>query len=60
MLWTFVGGTSAAGWLKSDEANWDTAVDVVREELRKTDEYKALDRGKIHLKSVANIAIATK
>jgi hypothetical protein len=22
MLWSFIGGTSEAGWLKSDEENW--------------------------------------
>lgn len=60
MLWSFIGGTSSAGWLKSDEENWDKAVGIVKEELKKTNGYQALDGGKIKLKFVANIAIATK
>jgi ubiquinone/menaquinone biosynthesis C-methylase UbiE len=60
MLWSFIGGTSEAGWLKSDEENWDQAIDVIKEELRKTEEFKALDGGRAQLKFVANIAIATK
>jgi ubiquinone/menaquinone biosynthesis C-methylase UbiE len=60
MLWSFVGGTSAVGWIKSDEENWDKAVDVLTRELRNTDGYKALDEGRVQLKFVANIAIATK
>ena len=60
MLWSFVGGTSAVGWLKSDEENWDRAVDVLKRELQNTDRYKVLDGGRAQLKFVANIAIATK
>lgn len=60
MLWSFIGGTSAAGWLQSDEENWDKAVDVVKRELEKTDGYRALDGGRVQLKFVAMIAVATK
>ena len=60
MLWSFVGGTSEAGWLKSDEEKWDKAIDVIKEELKKTEGFKALDGGRARLKFVANIAIATK
>ncbi|TVY22559.1 Methyltransferase [Lachnellula hyalina] len=60
MLWSFIGGTSEVGWLESDEANWDKAINVVKEELAKTDGYKAIDGGRAQLKFVANIAIATK
>lgn len=60
MLWSFIGGTSVAGWLKSDEENWDTALKIVKEDLEKTKGYKALDGGRIQLRFVANIAIARK
>jgi ubiquinone/menaquinone biosynthesis C-methylase UbiE len=60
MLWSFVGGTSAVGWLKSDEENWDMAVDVLKRELQNTDAYKALSGSRAQLKFVANIAIAMK
>jgi hypothetical protein len=60
MLWSFIGGTSTAGWLKSDEENWDRAVDVLKQELQNTDGYKPLNGGRVQLKFVANIAIATK
>ena len=60
MLWSFIGGTSEAGWLKSDEESWDKAIEVIKEELSKTEGFKALDGGTAQLKFVANIAIATK
>jgi ubiquinone/menaquinone biosynthesis C-methylase UbiE len=60
MLWSFMGGTSTAGWLPSDEENWDRAVEIVKEELQKTDGFRALDGGRGALKFVANIAIASK
>jgi len=60
MLWSFIGGTSEVGWLKSDEENWDKAIEVIKEELKKTDGFEALNDGKAKLKFVANIAIATK
>lgn len=60
MLWSFIGGTSTAGWLQSDEENWDSAIDIVKREVRKTPGYKELPDGRIHLQFVANIAIATK
>jgi len=60
MLWSFIGGTSASGWLRSDEKNWDRAVEIVIEELQKTDGYEPVDGGHCQLKFVANIAVATK
>jgi hypothetical protein len=60
MLWSFIGGTTAAGWLESDEDKWDEAVEIVKDELRKTDGFEELDGGRMKLKFVANIAVATK
>jgi ubiquinone/menaquinone biosynthesis C-methylase UbiE len=60
LLWSFVGGTTAAGWTEADEERWDDAVEVVKRELRKTDGFKLLDDGRAVLKFVANVAVATK
>jgi hypothetical protein len=35
MLWSFIGGTTSVGWLKSDETNWDQAIAIVKKELLK-------------------------
>lgn len=60
MLWSFIGGTSSAGWLESDEENWDTAIEIIKEELLKTPGAEKVDGGGLKLKFVANIAIGTK
>jgi ubiquinone/menaquinone biosynthesis C-methylase UbiE len=60
MSWSFIGGTSEVGWLKSDEETWDQAIEIVKDELRKTEGYEGLDGGRAKLKFVANIGIATK
>ena len=60
MCWSFIGGTSEVGWLKSDEENWDRAVDIVVEELKKTVGFEPVEGGKARLRFVANIAVATK
>lgn len=60
MLWSFIGGTTAAGWIESDEERWDEAIAIIKDELRKTDGFKELEDGKMILKFVANIAVATK
>ncbi|KAI1766739.1 S-adenosyl-L-methionine-dependent methyltransferase [Hypoxylon sp. FL1150] len=46
MLWSFIGGTTAVGWLESDEEKWDEAIDVIKQELKKTDGYKELPGGR--------------
>ncbi|KAF4961879.1 hypothetical protein FSARC_9998 [Fusarium sarcochroum] len=60
MVWSFIGGTSSAGWLESDEANWGTAVDTVEEAFTLTDGYEKLEGGKNKIRFVANVAVATK
>jgi ubiquinone/menaquinone biosynthesis C-methylase UbiE len=60
MLWSFIGGTSAEGWLQSDEDKWDEALKIVETELRKTDGFAELEDGRLRLKFTANIVIATK
>jgi len=60
MLWSFIGGTTGVGWLESDEDKWDEAVDIVKAELRKTDGCEELEGGRLKLKFVAHIVVATK
>ncbi|KAI0206215.1 S-adenosyl-L-methionine-dependent methyltransferase [Astrocystis sublimbata] len=60
MLWSFIGGTTTVGWLRSDEENWDGAIEVVKQEVRKSEGYEELAGNKSVLRFVANIAIATK
>lgn len=60
MLWSFIGGTSAVGWLESDEERWEEAIAVVKKELKKSEGTRLLDGGNMQLRFVANIALATK
>ncbi|KAJ4252832.1 hypothetical protein NW762_010738 [Fusarium torreyae] len=60
MMWSFVGGTSTAGWLESDEEHWDTAVNALEEVLTLSEGYEKLDGGRNKIRFVANIAVATK
>ncbi|KAE9369924.1 S-adenosyl-L-methionine-dependent methyltransferase [Stipitochalara longipes BDJ] len=60
ILWSFIGGTSAVGWLESDEEKWEEAIEVVKRESRKSQGTRLLDGGKMQLRFVANIAIAMK
>ncbi|KAI1363540.1 S-adenosyl-L-methionine-dependent methyltransferase [Xylaria arbuscula] len=60
MLWSFIGSTTSVGWLRSDEENWEKAIEVVKQEVRKTEGYQEVPGNKGILRFVANIAIATK
>ncbi|KAH8886161.1 S-adenosyl-L-methionine-dependent methyltransferase [Thozetella sp. PMI_491] len=60
LLWSFIGGTTSAGWSKEDEEKWDEAVSIVKRELQKTEGFKMLEDGRAMLRFVANVAVATK
>ncbi|KAF4445835.1 hypothetical protein F53441_10480 [Fusarium austroafricanum] len=60
MIWSFIGGTSAAGWLETDEDNWDMAVDIVTETLTQTEGYEKLEDGKNKIMFQAHVAVARK
>lgn len=60
MIWSFIAGTTTAGWLESDEENWDEAVDAVVEALALTKGFEKLEGGKNKIMFKANIAVATK
>lgn len=60
MLWSFIGGTTAVGWLELDEEHWDQAVEVIKANLRKTDGFQDFQDGTFQLRFLSNIAIGTK
>jgi ubiquinone/menaquinone biosynthesis C-methylase UbiE len=60
MLWSFIGGTSEAGWLEEDEERWPEAIEIIKEELRKSDGCEELDGERLRLKFIANVAVAMK
>ncbi|KAH7027899.1 S-adenosyl-L-methionine-dependent methyltransferase [Microdochium trichocladiopsis] len=60
MLWSFLGGSTSAGWLRSDEERWDEAVGIVADKLRASKGYKKLEDGTEHLAFKAAITVATK
>ncbi|GKU06183.1 s-adenosyl-l-methionine-dependent methyltransferase [Fusarium langsethiae] len=60
MLWSFIGGTSTAGWLESDEENWDVAVDTVAEALKKSEGFEELGKGKNKIMFKTNVVAAKK
>jgi SAM-dependent methyltransferase len=60
MIWSFIAGTTTAGWLESDEEKWDEAVDAVAEALTLTKGFEKLEDGKNKIMFRANVAVATK
>ncbi|KAI1178638.1 S-adenosyl-L-methionine-dependent methyltransferase [Nemania sp. FL0916] len=60
MLWSFIGGTTTAGWLEEDERNWDRAIGIIKREVRRTEGFKELPGGRAQLGFVANVAVARK
>ncbi|KAM0242132.1 hypothetical protein ACHAP5_007369 [Fusarium lateritium] len=60
MIWSFIAGTSTAGWLESDEEKWDEAVDAVVEALTLTKGFEKLEGGKNKIMFQANVAVAIK
>ena len=60
MTWSFMGGTSSAGWLRQDEDKWDEAIEILMKEYKKGKGFKELDGVGCKLGFIADIAIATK
>jgi hypothetical protein len=58
MLWSFIGVTTAVGWLESDEEDWQQAIHIAKEHLLQTDCFQLLGNGRVRLDSIANIAVA--
>jgi len=60
ILWSYVGAP-ASGWTRKDEKDWDKAVDMIVEELEKSETYERKKDGKGGvLKMLANVAVARK
>lgn len=57
--WSFLGSRED-GWHKSDEENWDKAVDVLVKEIEAGPYETKTQSGDVKLRMVANVAIAKK
>jgi ubiquinone/menaquinone biosynthesis C-methylase UbiE len=60
LVWSFMGDPYGYGWRKGDEDTWDEAVEIVRQEFRKTEGFQLLEDGTAIVRSVANVVTATK
>lgn len=59
MFWSFVGGTGSEGWLQGDETGWDQAIEVLKEEMTKSEGFTVKEGG-VELEWRLNVAIARK
>jgi hypothetical protein len=53
-------GRPAAGWVETDEENWDRAVDTIEERIVKTEGFYYTEKGAPRARMLVNIAVATK
>lgn len=60
MLWSFLGGSTSAGWLQSDEEYWDEAIAILDNKFRESDNFEEFEDGSAQLVFKAVIAVATK
>ncbi|UKZ78480.1 hypothetical protein TrVFT333_006220 [Trichoderma virens FT-333] len=58
-IWS-MRGMPSTGWSREDEERWDEALEIVRREMRKTEGFKTLDDGTTVIRSLINVATATK
>lgn len=58
-MWSLLGRMES-GWIESDEANWDRAVQIFGDEIKKQPGVELLGNGKARLTSWCWIAIGTK
>ncbi|KAL7944063.1 S-adenosyl-L-methionine-dependent methyltransferase [Trichoderma barbatum] len=59
LVWS-MRGMPSNGWSQIDEDRWDEALEIVRREMRKTEGFKTLDDGTTVIRSLINVATATK
>jgi ubiquinone/menaquinone biosynthesis C-methylase UbiE len=59
LTWSFRGMPSS-GWSKLDEEKWDEAVEILKQELRKTEGFEILENGSAVIRFLINIATAVK
>ncbi|KAM0256822.1 hypothetical protein ACHAQJ_004774 [Trichoderma viride] len=53
-------GMPSDGWSKEDEERWDEAVEVLKREIQKTEGFQLLEDGSAVIRSLLNVATATK
>lgn len=53
-------GMPSVGWTREDEERWDEAVEIVKRELQKTEGFQLLIDGTAVIRSLINVATATK
>lgn len=59
ITWSFRGMPSA-GWSKQDEERWDEAVEILKQELRKTEGFKILEDHSTVIRFLINVATTVK
>lgn len=59
LVWS-MRGMPRGGWTEEDEEHWEEAVEIVRQELQQTDEFRMLDDGTAEVKYPAIVVTATK
>ncbi|KAL7931864.1 S-adenosyl-L-methionine-dependent methyltransferase [Trichoderma chlorosporum] len=59
LVWS-MRGMPSTGWSREDEERWDEALGIVRREMRKTEGFQILDDGNTMIRSLVNVATATK
>ena len=59
ITWSFRGMPST-GWSKQDEERWDEAIEIVKQELRKTEGFQLLEDGRTVIRMLINVATASK
>jgi hypothetical protein len=50
----------SAGWSKQGEERWNEAVEIPKQELRKTEGFKILEDGGTVIRFVINVATAAR
>jgi hypothetical protein len=59
LTWSFRGMLNA-GWSKQDKERWDEAVEILKQELRKTEGFKILEDDSTMIRFLTNAATVAK
>lgn len=59
LTWSF-RGMPRAGWCKQDEERWGEAIEILKQELRKTEGFRTADHGSTVIRYLINVATAVK
>lgn len=58
VLWSYLG-PPVAGWLPSDESNWDTALQIIEKSFEEVQGFERLDSGGLRIELTANVIVAS-